>query len=166
MPGFSLSKGDIEGLQADIAAAKAPKEVIALLTKAELQLLHILDPRCLHPEDAKTIIMPLVEVFRVVREHVQRNVPLPEDFPAILSDPFDPAFKSEHQSDIGLIVENGVDVEAIKVWVLGKLAEVNQETQDKIKHLLSFERRGWFDGPVSVEIIPKEEVPSAYWEAL
>ncbi len=165
MPGASLSKGDVEGLKADIAAAKAPKEVLALLTGAELELLHMLDPREQNVEDAKTIFMPLVQVFRAVREHVQRNVPLPEDFPELLSGPFDSVFKSEHESDIGLIVEIDADLEAIKAWVFGKLAEINRETQDKIRNLLAFERRGWLDGPVSVEIIPKEQVPAVYWEA-
>ncbi|MDB4977981.1 MAG: hypothetical protein JWM56_167 [Candidatus Peribacteria bacterium] len=165
MPGSSLPKSDIDALRADIAAAKAPKEVLAILAQPELDLLDRLEPDTLHEEDAETILMPLVDIFRAMQKRVLQSVPFPEDYPEVLVPGMDDMEYDKHQNSIGFIVENDGDTEPIEEWIVSRLADMKRLTRKQASSLLLFQSRSYFDGPVSVVFIPKSAIPPEYWEA-
>ena len=157
MPGAFISKEKIEGLAQDVHTARSPQSVISILQHYEVEVMGRLQPDNLHPADAEDIsrCMSFEEIYRSVRSRVWNSTALPETFPKMLRS-FREKWSDRSQSDIGVVTENDADVQAVQEWIQARLKDTS----------ISFEPRGWFDGPASIDILQASDIPPELLEIL
>ena len=129
-----------------------PNGIIDILSEEELKifgrLLHI------HPDDIQGTQMSLEEILLSVRKKVFENIELPDNYPSSLI-PMRGIFNG-CSSNIGIVIDSKeTSVDQIKRWVINKLSIYNKIPEDQVSSMLKFSPRTWFDGPISVQIIPQ-----------
>ncbi|MDD5213543.1 MAG: hypothetical protein PHG82_03895 [Candidatus Gracilibacteria bacterium] len=128
-----------------------PSSVIDVLSDEELNILKKYE----HSEiEIKT---PIDSILISVRNKIFKGIELPDDFPSYLL-PIGDNF-NDYSINIGIVLENEeTNINKIEEWIIDELSTHNNVAKNKVRDILRFKPRIWFDGPISVNIIYQRDI--------
>ncbi len=128
-----------------------PSSVIDVLSDEELNILKKYE----HSEiEIKT---PIDSILISVRNKIFKGIELPDDFPSYLLPIWDNF--NDYSINIGIVLENEeTNINKIEEWIIDELSTHNNVAKNKVRDILRFKPRIWFDWPISVNIIYQRDI--------